>query len=576
MSDDFLTFPDSPRVELDRLLDELVTRAHEVLTTQGRLRALLRANQAVVENLDLPVVLRRIIEEAVRLVGADYGALGVIGPDGGLEQFIHVGVPAELEQLIGHLPEGHGLLGALIDDPRPIRVVHISDDPRSVGFPDHHPPMDSFLGVPIRVRGEIYGNLYLANGVARPFRADDEQLVIALAATAGLAIDNARLFAQVRLHEVWIAASAEITARLLEVDQRESVSVIAEKMMRLSGADMVCVVMRSDDPARLVVQTACGVGGDVLPGKYIPMTGSIAGSVIQGGQPRLSEDAGSEFFLADLVPIGPAMAVPLQAADQAQGVFILGKVPGAPRFASNDLELAADFAAQASVAMELARGRSDRERMNLLEDRTRIARDLHDHVIQQLFATGLELQSISSALPQGPLVDAVIHAVSTLDAAISQIRTAIFALSASGRDQHMTLRQRVIAVLNEVAPGMQEMPTVSFAGAIDMIATGALADDVVAVTREAVTNVVKHSSATHAEVSIAATEGWVQVDVTDNGRGPGTGGHRSGLANLEDRARLRGGTFALDSDGLKTVLRWRVPDGLADDQRPQGSMSKGR
>ncbi|HAM25798.1 MAG TPA: hypothetical protein DCP11_03615, partial [Microbacteriaceae bacterium] len=196
--DDSLTFPDEPRAELDRALSELVARAQEVLTTQGRLRALLRANQAVVEQLDLPVVLRRIVESAVGLVGAQYGALGVIAPQGGLEQFINVGMTPDEVTAIGHLPEGHGLLGALIDNPRPIRLQHLSEDPRAAGFPAEHPAMDSFLGVPVRVRDEVYGNLYLTNQSSGGFSKEDEELVTALAATAGFAIDNARLFAETR------------------------------------------------------------------------------------------------------------------------------------------------------------------------------------------------------------------------------------------------------------------------------------------------------------------------------------------------------------------------------------------
>jgi GAF domain-containing protein len=182
------TFPDDSRAELDKALDDLMVRARDVLATQGRLRALLRANQAVIEHMELPLVLRRIVEAAVELVGAQYGALGVLSADGGLEQFINVGMSPELVHHIGHLPEGHGLLGALIDDPHPIRIPELSADPRSVGFPDGHPPMSSFLGVPIRVRDEVYGNLYLSNQASGEFSEDDEQLVTALAATAGIAI----------------------------------------------------------------------------------------------------------------------------------------------------------------------------------------------------------------------------------------------------------------------------------------------------------------------------------------------------------------------------------------------------
>ena len=243
------TFPDDARGELDKALGDLMKRAQDVLATQGRLRALLRANQAVIEHIDLPVVLRRIVEAGVELVGAQYGALGVISPDGGLEQFIHVGMPDELAAQIGHLPEGHGLLGALIEDPHAIRIPELADDPRSAGFPAHHPPMHSFLGVPIRVRDEVYGNLYLSNQATGEFSDEDESLITALAATAGIAIENARLFAETHRRQAWAAASAEITAALLSSDEVDVVSTLATRVLTLAEADIVWVLQATDERA---------------------------------------------------------------------------------------------------------------------------------------------------------------------------------------------------------------------------------------------------------------------------------------------------------------------------------------
>jgi GAF domain-containing protein len=189
-----LTFPDLPRLELEQLLAQLVERAHEVMATKGRLRGLLRASQMVTRDLTLPVVLRRIVEAARDLVGARYAALGVISPTGGLAEFVHSGMPEDAVARIGHLPEGKGLLGALIEDPRPIRLLRIASDQRSAGFPPGHPPMSSFLGVPIRIRDEVFGNLYLAESTKGEFSAEDEELTLALAATAAVAIENARLY----------------------------------------------------------------------------------------------------------------------------------------------------------------------------------------------------------------------------------------------------------------------------------------------------------------------------------------------------------------------------------------------
>ena len=182
-----LTFPDLPRLELDQLLGQLVERAQEVMATQGRLRGLLRANQIVTSDLSLPVVLRRIVEAARELVGARYAALGVLAPEGGLAEFVHVGMADGAGGADRAPPQGKGLLGALIEDPRPIRLTRIADDPRSCGLPADHPPMTSFLGVPIRVRDEVFGNLYLRGERRGGFTAEDEELITALAATAAVA-----------------------------------------------------------------------------------------------------------------------------------------------------------------------------------------------------------------------------------------------------------------------------------------------------------------------------------------------------------------------------------------------------
>ncbi len=233
-----LRFPDQPRLELDQLLAQLVDRAQEVMATQGRLRGLLAADQLIVADLALPAVLRHIAEAARELIGARYAALGVIGPDGGLSEFIHVGMPEEAVSEIGHLPEGKGVLGALIEDPHPIRLANIADDPRSSGFPPAHPPMTSFLGVPIRVRNEIFGNLYLTESARGRFSEEDEELARALAATAAVAVENARLYEAAQSRGEWLRASAAITRELLAVDPadlRAPLRTIAE-LSRLLAA----------------------------------------------------------------------------------------------------------------------------------------------------------------------------------------------------------------------------------------------------------------------------------------------------------------------------------------------------
>jgi len=558
----FLSFPDSPRDGLDRVLGELVELANDVLTTQGRLRALLRANQLVVQQLELPIVLQRIVEVAVELVGAQYGALGVIAPHGGLEQFIHTGMPPDTLERIGHLPEGLGLLGALIDDPHPIRLRHLDGDPRSAGFPPGHPPMDSFLGVPVRVRDEVYGILYLTNRSLGGFTPEDEELVIALAATAGFAIDNARLFAETKRRQAWSAASAEITAALLSDESGDSIALLATRVLTLSEAALVCVMVSTSDPDHLIVGTARGQDADRWEGARVPVAGSIAGRVMVGRQPRLVEEGDETVSVVhENYRFGPTMAVPLLASGRSLGVLTVTRRLGDHPFSEADLGMVADFAGQASVAMELATARADRQLILILEDRSRIARDLHDHVIQQLFATGLELQSVVGTLPPGVGAERIDTAISNLDKSISQIRTAIFALSGTRGHRPDTIRHRLIDVVNEVSIALVEMPRLSFSGPVDLVITGSLSDDVVAVVREALSNVARHAVADHVTVSVQVLDGFVGVEVTDDGIGITDPEHRSGLANMRERAIMRGGSFTIESDEGHTVASWSAPYG---------------
>ncbi|MET4780915.1 GAF domain-containing protein [Glaciihabitans sp. UYNi722] len=565
--EDPLSFADDPRADLDRALDDLVDRAKDVLTTQGRLRALLRANQAVTEHLELPVVLRTIVEAAVELVGAQYGALGVIAPDGSLEQFINVGMSPHQVEDIGQLPSGHGLLGALIDDPHVIRLEELSDDPRSAGFPAHHPSMSSFLGVPVRVRDEVFGNLYLTNHSSGKFSRDDEQLVASLAATAGVAIDNARLYAQTQRRHAWSAASAEITSAMLSAVESEAVAMLASRVLDLSGADLVTVVVPGTDPDEVIVTVARGIDEDQLEGRHFPANETLAGSVLAGGHPRLVHDGnGSATTLSDGRMLGPIMALPIISATRTEGVLLVCKLADGQRFTSDDLEMAADFAGQASVALELVKARAAQQRVLMLEDRGRIARDLHDHVIQQLFGTGLELQSIAGSLGSPDVGRRVLDSVANLDAAISQIRTIIFALTSTGSEQRESVRHQLIDLANDVSSGTTRIPTVAFSGPVDLVVTGDLAKDIIAVARESLTNATKHAGATSTSVTVAVDGSSVEVVVTDDGSGIANTGRRSGLANLELRATSRGGTFTIDSSSAGTTITWTVPIPASDEE----------
>lgn len=558
-----LGFPDAPRSELERTIGELVERAQRVLDTESRLRHLLAANRLVVEQLELPEVLRSIAEAAVALVDARYGALGVIGPDGHLEQFIHVGMPETEADAIGHLPEGHGILGAVIDTAAPIRLEHLDADPRSSGFPAHHPHMDSFLGVPIRVRDEVFGNLYLTNRVGGPFSDEDEQLVAALAATAGIAIENARLFEQTRRRQRWSIALAEVTAALLSGEADDALGVVTDRVAALVEADVVSVVVPGPAADELTVQTARGLGAAELEGRVLPAAGTVSGRAMAGGRAVLGDAA--DVIRADGGPrFGPAIAVPLAASGHDFGALALARAAGAPRFTDADLEMASEFAQQASVAIELARAQADSRRLELVEDRNRIARDLHDHVIQRLFGAGLSLQGLAGTT-DARTAAGIAEQVDAIDAAIAEIRTAVFTLRTGESRRGPSIRHRVLDVVSDATPHLANPPRLTFGGAVDLLVPAELADDVTAVVRELLANVARHAEATECRVDLTVTDDALAIRVHDDGRGVGDPGRRSGVAHLAERAERRGGRFDLEpAEPRGTIARWTVPLGTGN------------
>jgi two-component system, NarL family, sensor histidine kinase DevS len=556
-----LTFPDLPRLELDQLLTQLVERANEVLATQGRLRGLLRASQAVARDLTLPAVLRRIVEAARDLAGARYAALGVISPAGGLAEFVHSGIPEDAVERIGHLPAGKGLLGALIEDPRPIRLRQIAGDPRSVGFPPGHPPMRSFLGVPIRIRDEVFGNLYLAESTRGEFSAEDEELTLALAVTAAVAIENARLYESATSRGEWLQAIAAITRGVLSAepeDAGDSLELIARTSLRIARADLVTVVLPGG-PDELLIEVAVGSGADGLAGTRLPMSGTLSGRVFSTGVPlRQSVSAGGGVPWPDL-DLGPVLAVPLHGSRRMHGVLWAARRQGRTAFGAEEVEMAAGFANQAALAIELAEARAEQQRAVMLDERERIAADLHDHVIQRLFAAGLSLQSTAGTLGTGDPADRILAIVDDLDATIRQIRTSIFQLQQLPQARAPGLRARLLDVATDLTPVLGFEPAVRFSGVIDAGADD-LGEDVLAVVRESLSNVARHARAASVEVDVAATADRLTVDVRDDGVGLGRTDRRSGLDNLRRRAERRGGTCTVGPrEPAGTWLSWSVP-----------------
>ncbi len=531
-------------------------------TDERHLRALLEANRTIVGDLDLHNVLHRIVEAAVDLVGAEYGALGVIAAEGvGLEDFIHVGIDEETSAVIGHLPEGKGLLGLVIEQPTPIRLDDLSDHERSVGFPAGHPPMKAFLGVPIRIRDEVFGNLYLTR-TEGGFTAQDEEIVESLASTAAVAIENARLFANSEHRQEWLAASADVGRRLLTGDD-SALRLIAQEVRRLADCDLITLVLPDGD--RLRVAVADGRGAGDVEGSYYDREETLSDQVLETGRPVRLADAtdtteveGRTIFLTGQLQVGPVMILPLLGRQQVRGSLVAARDRGRRPFTELDMEMATTFANHASVALELVEARRDQQRVLLLEDRARIARDLHDHVIQQIFAAGLVVQATASRLEGVADVTVLQDVVSHLDDAIKQIRVSIFQLQPPAS---AGLRSSVMDVVSEVRPGLGFDPTIDLDGPIDSVCGEDLSSDVTAVVREALTNVAKHAEARSAHLSLHATTSQLTVTISDDGHGMGPVSRISGLDNMRRRAEDRAGSMVLAEvpDLGGTTIVWTVP-----------------
>ncbi|MBP2458393.1 signal transduction histidine kinase [Clavibacter michiganensis] len=509
---------------------------------EDRLHSLVRASQSVVQELDLAEVLRLIAREAVHLADARYGALGVLAPDGReLEQFIHVGVDDETVARVGALPRGHGLLGTVIRDPIPIRVDDLHADARSEGFPAGHPPMRSFLGVPIRVRDAVFGNLYLTEKRTGSFTAEDERILTALAATAGVAIANARMFDDTQRRQRWAQASAELMGSLVTGTMAEALTLLTTRINELADADLSCVVIPSG-PHDLVVTAAVGAHADELQGVRYAREGSLAGAALAAGRAMSVAHARTrgvpEYAVAAL---GHTLVVPLAGAAETQGVLSVSRLPGQEPFPAEIVELAAEFARHASVALELGRARRSAAKLALLEDRERIARDLHDHVIQRLFGAGLGLQATMGQIAEPEVAAAVGRQIDALDAAIVDIRTAVFAFSAPGGAAGQSVRHRIVDVIGEMGHLFPSPPHLTFTGAVDLRTDVSLAADVEAVVREGLSNAKRHARAARVDVSVAVVDDVITVTIADDGVGIPDGAVLRGLANLRQRAELRGG-----------------------------------
>lgn len=525
---------------------------------------------SVSSGLELEKVLQHVVDAAATLLDARYAALGVLGTVGDerLSEFITTGFECDGD---GHPPEGRGILGLLITDAAPLRLADLTTHPQSYGFPEGHPPMRSFVGVPIRVRDTVYGNLYITEKRGGEFTDTDEQLAVALAAMAGAAVDNAFLYGATRRREQSLEAIREISGEILRGHRVDRViELIAERARELVDADLAvisvpqAVAPDSDLDVRAV---SSGEATTVVPGTTVSAENSLAGEVMR----RKRLIAAADWVPEELAPAmepgagNTAMGVPLLVRGQPFGALTLA----VKEFGDEQRRLTETFANHASLMLDYTRTKDELDRLLLVEERERIGRDLHDTVIQRLFAAGLELQALVARYEQSDRQLAVRlgAAVDGLDATISQIRATIFALQPPDLADDGThtveaarLYELVANVVDESARVLGFMPDLLVPGDPERAVPRDIATHMLGIVREALTNVARHAAASSVIVEIEIGDDFV-VRVSDNGVGlpadlPAAG---HGLRNMRERARAVGGRFAAGAgpDG-GTVIEWGV------------------
>src|SRR5829696_5477526 len=550
-------------MRLTELLDEVQDRLSLVARTQARVQNLLDAFLSVSTGLDLDTTLRRIVTAATDLVDARYGALGVLAPGGsGLAAFIHVGIDDETARQLGSLPEGKGVLGQLITEPYPLRITDLGRHPSSVGFPPGHPEMHSFLGVPVLVRGEVFGNLYMTEKRQGDFTAEDEAVLTALAGAAGIAIDNARLYEEGEVRRRWAGAVSDVRAALLgAASSEDALRLIAEQVATLTGADATLLALGPDaaDGCYTVV-ASLGADSQDLTGSRLTAAGMPVLAALQAAEGVVSVDMSALPYEGpnDHIAWGHCLGIPLHMSHTEDAVVIVARHAGAEPLDAPVAPLVAAFADQASAALDNAARQRLARQLDVYEDRDRIARDLHDLVIQRVFAAGLALQSVLPRVRDEEVRRRVQGVVAQLDDTVRDIRTTIFDLHTTDSSEHAdSLRRRVLNVVTETADDVLK-PTVRMSGAVDSLITGELAADVVAVVREAVSNAARHSGGRHVTVTLDVAD-EVVIEVVDDGCGIDERAARSGLRNLEQRAGRHGGGASVEplTDG-GTRVRWHA------------------
>ena len=538
----------------------------EVLAGRDRREILRRVIVDIASDLDLDATLKRIVTGAMELAGARFGALGVRGPDDTLISFVHAGIDEVAVNTIGHHPVGKGVLGLLLSRSGSLRLDDLTAHPAAVGFPEHHPSMDALLGVPIIIRQNVFGSLYLTEPTSRPAFSDaDEIAVRELASVAAVAIDNARLSDRVRSTAQWSEASRMTTMALLSaVDLHARLQLIAARACELAEAEQAIVLVPSkadlpvDEVDTLVVSNAVGLYANEVLGQRVPVDGCTTGAVFRSGAPVITAAFGHPLQAVTDAGRRPAIVMPLRSEHTLLGVIAVARNSDQPPFDAERLNLMSDFADHAAMALTLAGALEHARYLTVLADRERIGHDLHDHVIKRLFAAGIDLQGTIARSRSSEITDRLNRTVTDLQTTIEDIRTTIFELHSTGT-QRIGFRQRIQAAVADLTENGAVGTTLRMSGPMSVIGDD-LARRAESVILEAVSNAVRHSGATQLTVEVAVAD-ELDIMVADDGCGVSAdNGCRSGLANIASRAEQIGGHCHLATPPAGgTELHWTVP-----------------
>ena len=534
--------------------------------TGDQARRLLDAVVGVASDLTLPDVLRRIVDSATQLAGARYGALGVLDEGGGeLAEFIVSGLDAQAQRRIGNHPTGKGVLGLLIAQPEPVRLPDIRLHPNSYGFPPHHPPMHSFLGVPVRVGGAVFGNLYLAEKVDAPeFTAGDEQVVVALAAAAGVAVQKVRLYRDSRRREQWLEAANAITPALLaERGPDEVLDRIARQSRAVTEAELSVVALPARDGEGWVIKAASGTDAPRMIDRRIDGMHPAVADALKRPETMSHTDPDVAIALVGRSCVATLVVPVALGSDPLALLLVVRPEP----FHEIDRPAATAFGNQAALALEVARAQDDQRRLALFEERDRIARDLHDSVIQRLFGTGLRMQGLRDLVTQPTVERQLGEFVDDLDVTIRDIRRTIFDLRDTPERGPASLRAQLLQTIRDAARNLHVDPRVTFTGPLDTKVPDDVRDDVLATLREALSNAARHAEAGQVYVEVTVTEphpgaDWLlELSVRDDGQGIHPGSRPGGgLANMGNRAARWGGRCVVEPHAEGgTHVYWSVP-----------------